>query len=181
MLGNVAATVSPVARQRTEMEEGLGIRRLIGLLENLPDYVTVIIKPSLGWMMYADCCVIGPGRLLVISAVHWKGAIGSDKEGAWLGAGHTDLGRPDRRAAYFAKRLEFGPHAMDMVVEPVVVFTNGPVKFMGPEPLATMVFWEEAEAIMAEAFPPGKTPVDVSGLVQLLHGGKQYGLSSPRG
>ncbi|HYF79087.1 MAG TPA: nuclease-related domain-containing protein [Symbiobacteriaceae bacterium] len=177
LLGSLAATVNPVARQRTEMEEGQGIRRLVGLLEQLPDYVTVIVKPSLGWMMYADCCVIGPGRLLVISAVHWKGKISTGKEDEWLGAGMTDLGRPDRRAAFFAKRVEYGGHAGDMVVEPVVVFTDGPVDFQGPKPLATLVFWDEAQRLLSEVYPAGAEPVDVSGLVQLLHGGKTYGLS----
>jgi hypothetical protein len=180
LLGSLAAVVSPAARQRAEMEAGQGLRRLVGVLEELPDYVTVILRPAMGWMLHADCCVIGPGRVLVISAVHWKGTIAADKDGQWLGTGYTDLGRPDRHAAYFAQRLAYGPWARGMEVEPVVVFTDGPVKFLGPKPLATLVFWEEARALLLEPFPPGAAPPDVADLVQLLHGGKQHGLS-PRG
>lgn len=170
LLGSLAATVNPVARQRSEMEEGEGIRRLAGLLAQLPDHVTVIVKPALGWMLHADFCVIGPGRLLVVSVCHWKGKITTGKEEEWLGAGATDLGRPDRRAAYFSRRVEYGPHATGFVVEPVVAFTDGPVDFQGPKPLATLVFWEEALSVLSEVYPAGVAPVDVSHLVTLFGG-----------
>ncbi|HWI66394.1 MAG TPA: nuclease-related domain-containing protein [Symbiobacteriaceae bacterium] len=170
LLGSLAATVNPVARQRAEMEEGQGIRRLVGLLEQLPDNVTVIIRPKLGWMMDADLCVIGPGRVLVISAVHWKGRIQTGENEEWRGVPGTDLGRPDRRAAYFAKRVEYGGRAAGLTVEPVVVFTDGPVSFGGPEPLATLVYWNEALSVLAEVFPAEAPAPEAGELVRLLGG-----------
>ncbi|HYF93555.1 MAG TPA: nuclease-related domain-containing protein [Symbiobacteriaceae bacterium] len=162
--------MNPVARQKAEMEDGHGLRRLAGLLKQLADGVTVILQPKLGWMMDADCCVIGPGRVLVISAVHWKGKIIGGPNEEWLGASGTDLGRPDRRAAYFAKRLDYSGQAAGMTVESVVVFTDGPVDFHGPPLVATLVYWDEALSVLAGAFPPDRGPVDVSELVRLLGG-----------
>jgi len=170
LLGSLSATLSPVARQKAEMEEGEGIRRLAALLEKLPANVTVLLQPRMGWMMDGDCCVIGPGRLLVIAALHWKGRIGTGPDEEWRGAGGTDLGRPDRRAAYFARRLEYSGHASEFTVEPVVVFTDGPVGFRGPEPEATLVHWHEALEVISGAFPDGSAQVDVSELVRLLGG-----------
>lgn len=170
LLGSLAATVNPLARQKAEMEAGHGLRRLAALLEQLPEHVTVLLRPKLGWMMDADCCVLGPGRVLVISAFHWKGKISGGVNEEWLGTGGLDLGRPDRRAAYFAKRLDYSPHFAGMTVEPVVVFTDGPVDFQGPVPVATLVYWEEALHLLSDAFPTGADPVDLSELVGLLGG-----------
>jgi hypothetical protein len=170
LLGGLAATVNAVARQKAEMEAGQGLRRLVPLLGQLPDAITVLVGPTLGWMMQADVAVIGPGRVLVISAVHWKGKITAGMEQEWRGAGSIDLGRPDRRAAYFAKRLEFSGHAGALSVEPVVVFTDGPVDFQGPEPLAALVHWDEALELLASAFPPDAPSGDAAELVKLLGG-----------
>lgn len=170
LLGSLSATVNPVARQKAEMQEGEGIRRLAALLEKLPAHVTVLLQPKMGWMMDGDCCVIGPGRLLVMAAVHWKGRIGTGPDEEWRGAGGTDLGRPDRRAAYFARRLQYSGHAAAFTVEPVVVFTDGPVDFHGPAPEATLVYWHEALEVIAGAFQDESEPIDVSELVRLLGG-----------
>lgn len=170
LLGSLAVTVSPVARQKAEMQEGEGIRRLAALLEKLPANVIVLLQPKMGWMMDGDCCVIGPGRVLVIAAVHWQGWITTGPDEEWRGAGGTDLGRPDRRAAYFARRLEYSGHAPGLSVEPVVVFTAGPVDFHGPEPVAPLVHWDGAHSVIAGAFGNEPSEVDVSDLVRLLGG-----------
>ena len=167
LLGALAAAVNPVMRQKAELEEGGGLRRLLPILADLPEHVAVIMQPALGFFMKVDCCIVAPGRILVVQTMHWKGKILPGKDLEWLGAGQVDLGRPDRRAAQLADRLEYSGHAAGFQVEPVVIFTDGPVDFQGPEPLALLVPWDEVPQFFREILPAGDLP-DVAPLVALL-------------
>lgn len=169
ILVTAAAYVSPVMRLKKDMEEGMGRQRLLAVLRKLPDSVTVVVHPTLGIYMHTDFAVIGPGRVMLVCAAHWKGAIGRGREkDEWLGAGTVDLGRPDRRARLLADRLAYSGHAGALSVEPVVVFTDGPVAFGGPEPEVPLIQWAEAEQILLQTFPPGPAPAETDQLVRLL-------------
>jgi hypothetical protein len=150
-LGALAAHVSPTARRRAALESGEGLRRLASLLPALPECVTAILRPSLGFMQ-VDCCLLGPDRVLVVETLHWAGKIAAGERGEWLGAGSVDLGRPDRRAFVLADRLAYSGHARGFRVEPVVICTDGPVEFVGPPPLTRVVPWAEAPEFLAECF-----------------------------
>lgn len=171
LLGALAAQVSPARRQKKDMDEGVGLHRLQGLLEQLPDSVLVVIRPSLGLYLYADFAVIGPGKVLIVTGVHWKGRIGTGESFEWLGAGSIDLGRPDRRASRFAEKLAFSRNAPGFAVEAAVIFTDCPVDFHGPEPEAPLVQWTEAERFLRETFAAGLgSDGDIEGLAALLKG-----------
>lgn len=171
ILVTAAAYVNPIMRLKKDMEEGVGRQRLLEVLQQLPDSVTVVVHPTLGLYMHTDFAVIGPGRVMLLCAVHWKGPIGRGRErDEWLGAGAVDLGRPDKRARMFAERLAYSGHAGRLSVEPVVIMTDGPVQFGGPEPEVPVIQWAEAAQILRETFPPGQAPVESDSLAKLLAG-----------
>lgn len=162
------ARLNETARLKAEMEEGEGLRRLFPLLEALPDNVAVVLKPTLGFMRI-DCCIIGPGRIMVIKTAHYKGTIKPGEQGEWRGGGGAiDLGRPDRLANTFCDRLQFSGNARGFEVEPVVFFTAGPVGFEAGESLATLVPWEEAVGFLVTRFPPGVEGFKAEALIELL-------------
>jgi hypothetical protein len=169
---SMTALVSEVARLQAEMEEGYGPHVLAERLRelDLPDSVTIVLRPTLAFLT-ADACIIGPGKVLVISALHWSGEIGQDgKKGEWTGAkGGVDLGRPDRRAHLFCDRLAFSGLAKGFELEPVVVFTGGPVKYLGGEqPQATLVQWTELEAFLKQRLPAGIAGFSASDLIKVI-------------
>jgi len=167
LLGTLAAGISPAARMRAEMTEGAGLHRLLELVGQLPDSVTAVVRPGLGFFMKIDCCLIGPGKVLAIDTVHWTGKVTAGQHEEWTGALGTDLGRPDRRAFVFADRLAFGGQVGDRVVEPVVICTGGAVDLQGLKPLAPVIPWNEAPSFLGAAFSPGPAG-DVAALVKLL-------------
>lgn len=168
LIGSLAARVSETARLKAEFDEGEGLRRLVDMVERLPDNVTAVLRPSLGFGLVADAVVIGPGTALVVCTLHWKGAVSEGERGEWLGAGKTDLGRPDRRAHVFATRLDFSGHARGYQVEPLVVCTEGPVDLKNLETKAPVVQHSEAQAYLAERFRTGAAGFDPSGLIDVL-------------
>jgi hypothetical protein len=171
LLGALAAAVNPIARQKAELDAGAGLRRLLPLFELMPDHTAVILQPSLGFFMKVDCGIILPGRILVVQTVHWKGKILPGKNGEWLGAnGTVDLGRPDRRAAQLADKLAYSGHAAGFEVDPVVVFTDGPVDFQGPEPVSLLVQWDEVSQFLRAMVPDEGSLPDMAPLVDLLGG-----------
>jgi len=155
LLGTMAAAVSPLARQKQEMEEGAGLRWLLPILEQLPDSVSVFLCPSLGFFGRAECVVAGPGTVLVLATLHWKGMITTGENDEWRGAGNTDLGRPDKRALWFADRLAYGGYADGLHLEPVVVCTGGRAALSGLAPLATVVQGEEFSGFLQQVLSPG--------------------------
>jgi hypothetical protein len=168
LLGSVAARFSEGARLKAEREEGEGLRRLFPLLERLPESVTVVLQPTLGFMT-GECCVVGPGTALVIQTLHFRGKITLGEKEEWLGQpGGQDLGRPDRRAAIFCEKLEFSGHARGFALEPVVICTDGPVQLEAPTPQAPLVAWEDATGFLAQAFPGGLKGFDPAPLIKLL-------------
>ncbi len=163
----VAARLSSQARLRVEGHEGAGLRRLLPILQRLPDHVTVILRPTLGFLR-TDCCLIGPGRVIVIQTSHWNGKITAGKKGQWMG-GLVDLGRPDRLSTVFCDRLRFSGNARGFELVPVVLFTAGAVELdMNDESEATLVPWEQAESFLSTAFPSGLMGFDSSNLIQVL-------------
>lgn len=157
--------LSPAARLRAEASAGEGLRRLLPLLESLPEAVTAVLHPSLGFMA-ADCCVVGPTGVLVVQTVHWTGPIRTGEKGEWL-AGGRDLGRPDRQAAVFADRLRFTEYAAGLPVQPAVIFTAGEVQ--RPEGAeAVLVPWDQAGRFLREQFPDGLTGQAPPELIQVL-------------
>jgi len=162
----VAARLNARARLRVEGYEGAGLRRLIPLLASLPDHVTVILRPTLGFLRI-DCCLIGPGRVVVIQTSHWVGKVTQGQKGQWLG-GTVDLGRPDRLATVFCDRLRFSGHARGFELVPVVLFTAGFVDVTSDATEATLVQWEKAESFLGAAFPSGLMGFDSSHLIGLL-------------
>jgi hypothetical protein len=168
LVSALMARLSETARLQVEMEEGEGLRRLFPLLEALPDNVTVVLKPTLGFMRI-DCCIIGPGRIIVLKTAHYKGTVKAGEQGEWRGgAGTIDLGRPDRLANTFCDRLQFSGNARGFAVEPVVIFTAGPVEFEAGTPLATLVPWEEAAGFLTVQFPDGVDGFSPEALITLL-------------
>lgn len=145
LLRSLTARLTQTARIQAELEEGYGplelARRLEGLV--LPDSVTIICRPTLGFL-HADVCLIAPGVVLVINALHWSGEIGLGQKAEWTGQkGTVDLGRPDRRAALFADRLVWSNLARGFAVKPVVVFTAGPVAHPAEQAEAAVVQGDE--------------------------------------
>ena len=137
------------------MEAGEGLRRLLPLLEQLPDSVTVFLHPTMGFFGKAECVVAGPGTVLVIATLHWKGIMTKGENSEWRGLGNVDLGRPDKRAAWFADRLYNGGYTEGLHLEPVVIATAGPVELGGVDCIATMVPWDSAAAFLQQVFAPG--------------------------
>lgn len=166
LLDTVAARLNDQARMRVEGHEGEGLRRLLPLLKALPDHVTVILRPTLGFLRI-DCCLIGPGRVLVVQTSHWTGKITHGQKGQWLG-GLVDLGRPDRLATVFCDRLRFSGHARGFELVPVVLFTAGVVDVDSHSSEATFVQWEKAGSFLGSAFPSGLKGFDSSHLIELL-------------
>jgi hypothetical protein len=170
LLDSFRARISATARQQMELSEGEGLLSLAGLLKGLPDHVSAVIRPTLGFLT-VDACVGAPGTLLVLNALHWGGEIALSKKGAWTGkGGKVDLGRPDRRAFAFADRLRFSGRAGGLTLRTAVLLTAGPVKFLAPEPEAELVQHDQAEAWLREATAarPGS---DASALLESLLGG----------
>ncbi len=169
LLGSIAARLNDAARLKAEFESGEGVRRLLPVLEALPDGVTVVVRPTLGFFQ-ADFGVVGPGRVLVINTLHWQGRIKLDEKDLWLGQGGSvtvQLGRPDRRAKLFAERLEYSGNARGFQVEPLVIRTLGAIEFDGPL-VAPMIGLEETAAYLAARFPDGVKGFDHRELVDVL-------------
>lgn len=144
LLGTLKARLTDVGRRQLEMEEGHGLRRLVELLRSLPDTVTAVIHPSLGFMQ-VDAVVAAPGRLLVVNTLHWRGEVAVNEKGAWTGAGgRVGLGRPDRRAFTFADRLRFSGRTEGFAVAPLVLCTAGSVQLLADDAEAELVAWAEA-------------------------------------
>jgi hypothetical protein len=155
LLSRLTAWVSETARLQVEAATGEGFRRLEPYVAALPDSVTLLRGPVLGFSMSVDGCLLGPGRVVVFNVLHWKGPIGQSEKGGWTGAGgRVDLGRPDRRAALFADRLRFSGLAGSLDVEPILILTGGPIQYSGTEPEAVLVPLVEFPAYAATAFQP---------------------------
>ncbi|MFZ5813971.1 MAG: nuclease-related domain-containing protein [Bacillota bacterium] len=166
----LSSMVSATARMQAELEEGQGPHLLAERLRGmgLPDGVSIILRPTLAFL-HADICLIGGGKVLVINALHWSGEIGRGKKGEWTGAkGAVDLGRPDRRAYLFCDRLRYSGLADGFAVEPVVVFTAGPVRCHEPEPQATLVQWAELEAFLRRSLAGPEAGPSPAGLIETL-------------
>lgn len=150
LLGSLKARMSDAGRRQLEMEEGEGLKRLVGLLQRLPDTVTAVIRPTLGFM-HVDAVVGAPGRLLVINTLHWSGEIAVNEKGAWTGAGgKVGLGRPDRRAFTFADRLQFSGRTEGFRVTPVVICTAGAVTVLSADTEVDVVAWTQAEQLLQD-------------------------------
>jgi hypothetical protein len=171
ILRSLAAGVNPLMRQQLEFQEGEGLRRVLAVVKNLPDSVTVIVQPTLGFLK-VDCCLMGHGRLLVVQSAHWKGKILLGKEEQWLGAGKVDIGRPDRRAFVFADRLKWSGWAEGWDIEPVVLFTAGDVDLQAPEPLTMLIDWDEADSFLRGVFLPHLTGPDPGPVIERIGGGR---------
>lgn len=167
-LNAIASRVSESARLRTEAAEGEGLRLILEVARQLPDQVTVVVSPTLGFMMKAECCVVGPGRVIVINALHFKGGVKEGEKTEWIGTGGVDLGRPDRRTHLFADRLLFSGNADGFKVEPMVVLTAGPVDFGQLKPMVPVLTLEEMRAELARLFPPNLVGPDPAGLIRSL-------------
>lgn len=169
LLQGLAARLSETARLQAEHEEGAGLRRLLDLLGGLPEPAAVAVRPALGFMS-VDCILAVPGRMLVVNALHWPGALTLSEDGQWAGpGGKVKLGRPDRRSRTFCDRLEHSGQADGMALEPVVVFTAGPVTVAGAAE-ATLVQWDAAAACFAGAVAAAAGP-DPRPLARRLAGG----------
>lgn len=167
---SVTALVSGTSRMQAEMEEGYGPHALAERLQamELPDGVTVILRPTLAFLN-ADICIIAPGKVLVINALHWTGEIGLGKRTEWTGArGSVDLGRPDRRAHLFCDRLAYSGLSRGFELEPVVVFTAGPVTYQADEPEANLVQWAELEEFLQRSLPKDLTGFSPTELIKTL-------------
>ncbi|MFZ5826751.1 MAG: nuclease-related domain-containing protein [Bacillota bacterium] len=169
LLRSVTSLVSGTAKLQAEMEEGHGPHVLVERLKelSLPENVTIILRPTLAFLN-ADVCMIGPGRVLVINALHWTGEVGQGKKGEWTGARGVDLGRPDRRAQLFCDRLAYSGLAKGFELEPVVVFTAGPVMYHGGEPEAALVQWDALEDFLRRSLPSGLAGFSAAGLIKAL-------------
>lgn len=166
----LTAPLSAVARQVAELEEGAGLRRLAGRLAalDLGDRAVLVVRPALGFMT-VDLCLIGPGRALVMNALHWAGDIVPGKKGEWRGAGgKVDLGRPDRRARVFCDRLAFSGRARSIALEPVVVFTAGPARCLSDDAEAALVQWDELEPFVHSRIHPSAVGFPAEDLVRLI-------------
>ncbi len=156
LLGAMLSKVNETARMKAEFESGVGAQRLAELAAKLPDPVTVVLRPTLGFMSI-DCCIIGPGAVMPINSLHWKGKIIRGEQDAWIGQPTSvHLGRPDRRSFVFADRLRFSGLADGFALEPVVIVTGGKVDGEGlADAQATLVQWDDAAEFLARSFPPG--------------------------
>lgn len=155
LLTRLTASVSESARLQAEAATGEGYRRVESVLQNAPESITLLRGPVLGFSMRADGCLVGPGRVVLFSLLHWKGAITLNQQGAWTGlGGRVDLGRPDRRAALFADRLRHSGLAGSLDVEPIVILTGGPISYAGATE-ALLVPLDELDGYVATAFPDG--------------------------
>lgn len=173
VMGTVTALVSDLRRVEAEMVEGWGPHRLAERLGELalPEGITILLRPTLAFL-HVDLCIIAPNRLLLINALHWKGLIQPGEKEKWFGGkGSVDLGRPDRRARLFCDRLDYSGLAAGFAVEPVVLFTAGPVEFQAGPAEATLVQWDELDGFLrqrlADAAPNGATG-DVAGLIKAI-------------
>lgn len=172
VMRTLTAMVSDLRRVEAEMVEGWGPHRLAARLGelDLPTDVTVVLRPTLAFL-HADLCIIAPKRLLLINALHWKGLIqGGEKEKWFGGKGTVDLGRPDRRARLFCDKLAYSGLAAGFSLEPIVLFTAGPVEFKGGDPEATLVQWDQLEPFIRQrlAEVPAGAPGDVAGLIKAI-------------
>lgn len=169
LVRSMTALISSTARLQAEMEEGYGphilVERLKGL--DLPENVTVILRATLAFLN-ADLCIIGPGKVLVINALHWTGEITQGRKGEWIGARSVDLGRPDRRAQLFCDRLAYSGLAKGFELEPLVVFTAGPVQYRGEEPEALLVQWDALEDFLRRNLPSGVAGFSTTELIRTL-------------
>lgn len=166
----LTAPLSAATRQVAELEEGVGLRLLTERLSamDLGERSVLVVRPTLGFMT-VDLCLVGPGRALVINALHWAGDIVPGPKGEWRGAGgKVDLGRPDRRARVFCERLAFTGRAWGIVLEPVVVFTAGAARCQGTEPEATLVQWDELDAFVAGRIPASAVGFPAADLIRLI-------------
>jgi len=166
----LTAPLSAAARQVAELEEGVGLRLLAERLSamDLGERAALVVRPALGFMS-ADLCLIGPGRALVINALHWAGDIVPGDKGEWRGGGgKVDLGRPDRRARVFCDRLAFSGHARGIALEPAVVFTAGPAHCKESAPEAALVQWDELEAFVRSRIHPSAVGFPATELIRLI-------------
>lgn len=166
----LTAPFSAEARRVAELVEGFGPRLLTERLAamDLGDRAVLVVRPTLGFLT-VDLCLVGPGRALVMCALHWAGDIVPGRKGEWRGAGgKIDLGRPDRRVRVFCDRLAFSGHARGIALEPAVVFTAGPARCLGTEPEATLVQWDELEAFVRSRIHPGLVGFPADELIRLI-------------
>lgn len=169
LLTRLTANVSESARLQAEAAAGEAFRLVESALQGLPDTVTLLRGPVLGFSMQVDGCLLGPGRVVLFSLLHWKGAITVNEQGAWTGAaGRVDLGRPDRRVALFADRLCHSGLAGSLDVEPIVILTGGPISYTGASE-ALLVPLDELEEYLATAFSEG-APLGSLTLIDTLLG-----------
>jgi hypothetical protein len=168
LVSSLSARFSEAARLKADREDGEGLRRLAGVLSQLPDDVTAVLRPTLGFMQ-GECCLIGPGKVLVVQTLHFRGKIVLGQKEEWIGhPGSVDLGRPDRRAAVLCDRLAYSGNGRGFSLEPVVICTEGPVEFDAPAPLAPLVPWTEAATFLTQAFPGGVVGFDTRPLIEVL-------------
>lgn len=166
LMAAVTSRLSGAARLRAEAEEGEGLRRLMPLLEKLPDTVTAILRPTLGFLRI-DCCIVGPGKVLAVQTLHWTGTVATGEKGHWM-SGRTELGRPDRTVTVFCNRLGFSGRAKGFDLVPVVLCTGGPVKMLAQPDQARLVQWDEAEEFLRSTFPDGVFGFNQSELISSL-------------
>lgn len=167
LMATVTSRLSNAARLRAEAAEGEGLRRLAPLLEQLPDTVTAILRPTLGFLRI-DCCIIGPGKVMAVQTLHWTGTVAAGEKGQWT-SGRTELGRPDRTVSVFCDRLGFSGRAKGFDLIPVVIGTGGPVHLL-VEPQALFVQWEEAAEFLQSSFPHGVFGFSAADLIASLSG-----------
>lgn len=169
LMTRLTARVSEPARLQAEAATGEGYRLVERALQALPESVTLLRGPVLGFSMQVDGCLLGPGRVVLFGLLHWKGAISLNENGAWTGlGGRVDLGRPDRRVALFADRLRHSGLAGALDVEPIVILTGGPISYSGAAE-ALLVPLEELDSYLATAFPDG-APLGPLTLINTLLG-----------
>lgn len=166
----LTAPLSAAGRLQAELEEGQGPHRLAErlLAMELGDEVTLVLRPTLAFLS-ADLCLVGPGRALVLNALHWTGEVALGKKGEWRGAGgRVDLGRPDRRANLLCDRLIYSGNAQGMELEPVVVFTAGPVKYLGDAAEATLVQSDELDGFIRSRIAAGAVGLTAAQLIRAV-------------
>lgn len=169
LLTRLTARVSEAARLQAEAAAGEGYRRLEPVLTHLSDSITLLRGPVLGFSMRVDGALLGPGRVVLFSLLHWRGAIGLNEQGAWTGfGGRVDLGRPDRRAALFAEKLLHSGLAGSLDIEPIVILTAGPISYAGATE-ALLVPLDDLDGYLATAFQEG-APLAPLALINTLIG-----------
>jgi|GEM_PF-2981324 len=170
LLRSVTALVSGTARMQAELEEGFGPHLLADRLTamSLPDSVTIVLRPTLAFL-HADICLIAPGKVLVLNALHWAGPIGQGKKGEWTGAnGSVDLGRPDRRARLFAERIEYSGLTKGLEVEAVVVSTAGDLSYAGSEAEAKLIQSSQLEEYLHTTLPKNVAGFPTAELIKAI-------------